>query len=66
MFEMKNRYGASSIEKTANPEGGLMQYGVASYGETSSDLGDMLRLGKKQEFQVSLSSAGPRTLLIGY
>lgn len=57
MFEMKNRYSSSLKEQTASPEEGLMQDGGAvAYGDTSNDLTDMLRLGKKQEFQVSASS----------
>lgn len=52
VFEMKNRYAASLNEKTANPESGLMQEEAVAYGDTSNDLSDMHRLGKKQEFQV--------------
>lgn len=53
MFEMKNRYTSSLKEESGSPEHGLVHDVAPAYGDTSNDLSDMHRLGKKQEFQVS-------------
>lgn len=51
---IKNQYSSSSSEVTAGPNAALMPNGhIRRSRDAGGDQRDMLRLGKKQEFNVS-------------
>lgn len=58
----KGPYDSSSGESNVNPEAGLIGNG-AGFGLTDSDLADMQRLGKTQEFNVSFAITFPQQIV---